>query len=684
MVTLKKYQEEAVNKLINLYKVLPSGESLLLHAPTGSGKTIMMGTFMERLVRNYSNLAFIWLSIGKSGLHEQSAIKIGNNHSVLSIFMVDDVIYSNKLSLDSGDVLALNWEAINSKNKKTGEWLNIFMRTGDNMNLEKLVANTAQEGVNCILIIDEAHTNNSTPRYGEIISLINPLAIVNVTATPRKKMLQACKDRTVTICSEDVIKEGVIKKSLIVNKGIQLKGDTITSIIDTAIRRREQLKKLYEKEESHVNPLCLIQLPNGDIGGSLLHTIQQYLATKNITTDNNRLAIWLTTDKINTDVISKIDAPQEYLIFKQAIDTGWDCPRAQILVKLRDIKSEVFQAQVMGRILRMPELKHYRNEVLNSAYVFTDEDNFELDKPKDIPELNIFTEQIPLQEKYKDMAPYILVPTFPYFQLKPFTENKQIMIKFADYLYEKIPIFLDNYKGNEKDFTSFIPRDVVYDVVEDRITAHNTKQVRWSTSLLRLLTLKLIKSVIADDKLASSIFDYILNRKPEEVIMQYYLEAINFNITYILDKLAEIKHLYTLAPTVELADLKLVMQSMPMQVSVKEVYYDNPSYEKLLYTNYPYKTLSKTDKAIIEEFEKDDSVIWWCYNRTHSGCLGLPYLHDEQVAWYKPRFIANKGGKVIVVDYTKDEENYKILTKMFELWKELAKLPVYDFDLRFL
>ncbi|MBK8698450.1 MAG: hypothetical protein IPN29_02455 [Saprospiraceae bacterium] len=45
----------------------------------------------------------------------------------------------------------------------------------------------------------------------------------------------------------------------------------------------------------------------------------------------------------------------EFLLFKQAIDTGWDCPRAHILVKLRDIQSYTFEVQTVGRILRMPE-----------------------------------------------------------------------------------------------------------------------------------------------------------------------------------------------------------------------------------------------------------------------------------------------------------------------------------------
>ena len=50
-----------------------------------------------------------------------------------------------------------------------------------------------------------------------------------------------------------------------------------------------------------------------------------------------------------------------------AIDTGWDCPRAQILLKFREVNSIVFEIQTVGRILRMPEAKHYTDEALNRS-----------------------------------------------------------------------------------------------------------------------------------------------------------------------------------------------------------------------------------------------------------------------------------------------------------------------------
>ena len=87
---------------------------------------------------------------------------------------------------------------------------------------------------------------------------------------------------------------------------------------------------------------------------------------------NGKLAIWLSNEKENLNNIDQYDSPVEVLIFKQAIATGWDCPRAQILVMFREIGSVVFEIQTVGRILRMPEQKHYNDTLLDTAYVYTD------------------------------------------------------------------------------------------------------------------------------------------------------------------------------------------------------------------------------------------------------------------------------------------------------------------------
>ena len=95
---------------------------------------------------------------------------------------------------------------------------------------------------------------------------------------------------------------------------------------------------------------------------------------------NGKLGVWLSEEKSNCEDLEAVDNCVEVLFFKQAIATGWDCPRAHILVSLWEMKSPTFSAQVLGRILRQPEQHHYDDSLLDSAYVFTNYSEFTLER----------------------------------------------------------------------------------------------------------------------------------------------------------------------------------------------------------------------------------------------------------------------------------------------------------------
>ena len=134
----------------------------------------------------------------------------------------------------------------------------------------------------------------------------------------------------------------------------------------------------YEKARVHINPLVLIQLPSErDAVSPLDLSMKEKLIKRlkeeyDITFENGKLAMWLTgVNKKNLEGIRNPDNKAEVLIFKTAIAKGWDCPRADILVMLREIQSIIFKVQTVGRIMRMPELKHYADQELNRAFVYT-------------------------------------------------------------------------------------------------------------------------------------------------------------------------------------------------------------------------------------------------------------------------------------------------------------------------
>jgi type III restriction enzyme len=212
---------------------------------------------------------------------------------------------------------------------------------------------------------------------------MSPDLTIEVSATPTLEN----PDEIVKVALDDVRAEGMIKKSIGLNEGFKniLTKDAVESelatgqdafVLKQAMVKRAALVEHYEKSGVNVNPLMLIQLPDKKASEDevLRQEIVKLLKDDyGITTENGKLAIYLSEEKENLENIAKNTNETEVLIFKQAIALGWDCPRAQILVLFREHKSVAFSIQTVGRILRMPEpqVGHYVNEELNRAFVFT-------------------------------------------------------------------------------------------------------------------------------------------------------------------------------------------------------------------------------------------------------------------------------------------------------------------------
>ena len=75
--------------------------------------------------------------------------------------------------------------------------------------------------------------------------------------------------------------------------------------------------------------MIIVQLPNKS--DALLDRVEEYFESKGITYENNLLSVWLSDKKQNLEDIEDNDATPIAVIIKQAVATGWDCPRAQIL-----------------------------------------------------------------------------------------------------------------------------------------------------------------------------------------------------------------------------------------------------------------------------------------------------------------------------------------------------------------
>lgn len=390
-----KFQRQAVDDLLETFvrawKLEGRQIPIVFKSPTGSGKTFTVANFvrgLNHLPQWKKDKAFIWITFNDD-LAMQSRDKFRQyfeNNLENNLLTVSDI---NRGKMYENDILFLNWQKVTARNAET----RVLRRPDDETMIkesglywEDFIENTKKDGRQIILIIDESHKNKDTELAKNEIDKIDPKIILHVSATPNKEdELSAYRNNTmVEVKRDSVVGEGLIKEKIIVqtDEDLQQYGgkDLDEVLLDLGMAKREEIKSELESLGKTVNPLMLIQLPNDDkklmengIDKTKEKVVCDYLKRKGV--KEARIAKWFDGRQENMDYITENDSDVDFMLFKQAAGTGWDCPRACVLVMFREIKKEVFYVQTIGRILRMPEPQmkdDYKNNAkLRTGYLFT-------------------------------------------------------------------------------------------------------------------------------------------------------------------------------------------------------------------------------------------------------------------------------------------------------------------------
>lgn len=353
-----EFQTQCVEVLIEKTVETTSKQVITVKAPTGAGKTIILIKYVDEFLKNTAgNTAFVWLCPGKGNLEEQSKARM---EEVTPHIDTRNLMYSMMAGFEPGSVTFINWELVTKRG-------NTALKDSERSNLFEKIAEAHKDGTEFVVIIDEEHLNN-TKKADDVINAFAAKNIIRVSATANKVPHQEYYE----ISEEDVINAGLITKAIYVNEGVDDSKeiqDDYEYLLDLADEKRKAIAKAYEKEDVNVRPLVLIQFPMGQ--PETIKAVEEKLAGMGYTYDNGMVNIWMSDEKIVSDDLTDLDGSPSFLLMKQAISTGWDCPRAKILVKLREGGSEDFQIQTIGRIRRMPEGKHYGMNILDYCYIYT-------------------------------------------------------------------------------------------------------------------------------------------------------------------------------------------------------------------------------------------------------------------------------------------------------------------------
>jgi type III restriction enzyme len=710
-ITLRNFQKKAIDNITDkVFEFISkdTNKKILFKSPTGSGKTLMASHIVKNIIDNKNlNISFIWFS--KGILPEQSRNAFKKYFPSIRSSFLEDIDDS---AIKRNEILFINWESVFSRetrdrpdrDRKKGDWSNIYMRDNErDKNLITFCENTRKDN-NIILIIDESHLNITDNTLEIIDDIIKPKIRLDISATPDKTINYDYGDSDDEFITLDEVRdEEMIKKSVIINADIKTSdlvdaasGDKL--IIDKAIEKRDELLELYKQEKSFVKPLILIQLPSetkteSKIDKEKIKWVEDYLQNIGINYTNGKLAKWLSNEKENLENIENFNSDVEFLIFKQAIATGWDCPRAQILIKFRQTKSETFEVQTVGRIMRSPEFKFYENDTLNRAYVYANLSEIIIDKEAfDYLE----TAKAKRDDNFRDInldSVYITRGDYndikadykPYFYDEFFNKIGGVNDwTKSDENYNKFESYTNSFGEKINLDTSKIVENIIIDEnignidKEQILSANKDNQIIVSDDDIYNYFVNFLKNYLGGFQFARShliiktviyeLFDNYLQFGQKSTIFN---QEINNNNRLNYQKIV-LKNKWFFAEILERSVKKYADDRIKISKEVKNyiwnpakyidyptIYVINNDYKKSLFSPFYEKDIdSSIEKKFIEKYLEDkENIVWWYKNGVkNEKYFAIKYSENDVIKAFYPDFIVLYSDDSIGIFDTKGGE----------------------------
>jgi type III restriction enzyme len=403
--TLKDFQDEAVLDVLQRLKKArkrwreeSDRHAFSLTAPTGAGKTVMAAAVFEALFHGDDRYEFdrdpgavvIWFSDDPS-LNEQTRFRLMESSDRLQhtdLVVVENSF--NRAKFDPGKIYFLNTQKLGKKSllvrgfdeEGTFPEMRPDLRS---YTIWDTIRNTIEDpALTLYLVLDEAHRgmgNENREKSTIVKRLINGArgvpgipVVWGISATVERfnKAMEGAQGRSslppVTVDTARVQDSGLLKDTIVLDIPDEA-GDFDTVLVRRATDKlRESTEEwaayaAQQESEETVQPLMVLQVPNtpnpSDIGRTLDTIFQQW-------PDVPETSVAHVFGEHTTQTFGKYSVPYiepqrvqdetwvRILIAKDAISTGWDCPRAEVMVSFRPAVDQTYIAQLLGRMVRTP------------------------------------------------------------------------------------------------------------------------------------------------------------------------------------------------------------------------------------------------------------------------------------------------------------------------------------------
>ena len=378
--------------------------------PTGGGKTFLAANSIKPIFDSMPHIhpkAVVWLVPSDAILTQTYRTLTDKNHDYRKKIDVDFgnkvEIYSKQQLLngqnfnptsvsDNLSVFVLSYDSFRTSKKdgrkayqENGSLLPFVRFKQDSGSLLEDTDETALIQVirklNPVVIVDESH--HATSKLSkEMLQNFNPSFVLDLTATPKNGSNIISFVDARQLKAENMVKLPVI----VYNRKSQ--EDVFVSAI--SLRRKLENEAVEEQKNGgrYIRPIVLFQAqPRTNDDSTTYDKIKHTLIDMGI--PESEIAIKTADrDELKNIDLSSHDWSIRYIITVNALKEGWDCPFAYILATVANRTSSIDVEQILGRILRLPNTRKNKREVLNLSYVITSSNAFYATLDKVVAGLN--------------------------------------------------------------------------------------------------------------------------------------------------------------------------------------------------------------------------------------------------------------------------------------------------------
>lgn len=384
------WQDKGV--MMEAYKHTVQGvPNVCVKVPTAGGKTFIAVNALRPIFENFTKTnplqskVVVWLVPSITILDQTIKNLSDADHPYnlklkthfngrVEVFTKNDILQGGGFNRDSVkeqlSIIVLSFDSLRARKKEDRK---LYQENGNladfEVDEEVVSVISVLRSLKPVVIVDESH-NAETELSVEMLENLSPSFVLDLTATPRDN------SNIISFVSAAELKRNNMVKLPVVVQNQRDKAD----VLSNALNFRRQLEEMAKAEEngggSYIRPIVLFQAePKNAEDATTFEDIKKKLVKLSIPEEQIAIKTANINEIKDIDLMSR-DCPVRFIITVNALKEGWDCPFAYILASLANKGSAVDVEQILGRVLRQPNVRQHKEQLLNLSYVFTSSSKF--------------------------------------------------------------------------------------------------------------------------------------------------------------------------------------------------------------------------------------------------------------------------------------------------------------------